>query len=200
LNFTEEWYDEKYVYGCYCSCDPATMAQMSDRVRGIRGKKLFFHTRECAHGNAYNFCTLDSIKTALESKVTIFKTLKDELDLKDVDWKVVPSWIKTLFHYLKLEAQLSQCYYSILFYKYLHLLGYKIAGKNDANVYEGLSKSLQKGILKYDSIQDIAEWNQEQINELEGRIKGLTASTQDKQVYQKILFHKYIQRGDLYKE
>jgi hypothetical protein len=105
MNFTEEWYDEKYVYGCYCSCDPATMAQMSDRVRGIRGKKLFFHTRECPHENAYNICTLDSIQTALESKVTIFKTLKDELDLKDVDWKVAPSWLKTLFHYLKLRMK-----------------------------------------------------------------------------------------------
>jgi hypothetical protein len=193
-------FDCKYLNGNCYSIDVATTCQMLERVRHAKDKKLPFYNEVRTAKSSYSLCTMEALESVYSLKIEYLNKLKNAHDVPlTLTWKEGPLWLKKIYMYTQLERQLCQNYYSIIFYRYLSLLGYTI--KSSAQIeYVYPDKKLVKPKTPYDSIPDVLAMTTEQIAELESKIQMLHASELDKVTFQKLLFHKYVKAEGNYKE
>jgi hypothetical protein len=210
LNFTEDHYDLKYMYGSCHSCGAGTMCQMLARVRNTREENLFFYNQVSSHDMVSSaFCTLDAVKNLFHLNQESLKCLKiqhfndnkqrNQGESGSFERKSAPSWLKTLSYHSELEAQLTKVYYNHIFLLYLDLIGYTTTSPIYFDNFHSVKPS-DGGKIPYGS--EVKEMTEEERRDLcsvlRGKIISLQATAENKILYQKILFHEKISKKGEY--
>jgi len=118
-DFQLEHFDEIFCYACAMSCDFETNFQMLGRIRKLKHKSVYMLLDRRSTTDAHT--NIKDVKEVHECKVHVLKLLEGER-MKRTNGKssdCAPDWLRNVYHYNKLQDNLSKKDYVISVLKHL---------------------------------------------------------------------------------